>query len=293
MVKDKPVTYVPLVNGKEMSQTSICLPPVNCGTMYEVISSVDISKPDKTVDNKAILSEGGQMYVSGKNIYYYESEWQQDNQTVTTLRKISYRKGKLKAVAQGKVKGYLNDTFSLDEYKGNLRLFTTNDDENLVTILDKKLDKISSIENLAKGESIYSARFMKEAGYFVTYEQVDPLFSVDLSNPEKPDVKEESTLVLDDLYGTNAAYDYKSVLADQQKNRIGFSGYSQNGETYCLLTYNGKEKKFETILKEEINGNTSQGIRGIYIEDTLYVISGNIIEAYDMDTGKKMGDIIL
>ena len=341
----KPVKEgVPLVNGKEMSQTSICLPPVNCGTMYEVISSVDISKPDKTVDNKAILSEGGQMYVSGKNIYYYESEWQQDNQTVTTLRKISYRKGKLKAVAQGKVKGYLNDTFSLDEYKGNLRLFTTNDDENLVTILDKKLDKISSIENLAKGESIYSARFMKEAGYFVTYEQVDPLFSVDLSNPEKPkilgklkipgfseylhfygedkllgigmstdeesgvsegvkitmfditdrtDVKEESTLVLDDLYGTNAAYDYKSVLADQQKNRIGFSGYSQNGETYCLLTYNGKEKKFETILKEEINGNTSQGIRGIYIEDTLYVISGNIIEAYDMDTGKKMGDIIL
>ena len=206
------------------------------------------------------------------------------------------------------------------------------------------MDKISSIENLAKGESIYSARFMKEAGYFVTYEQVDPLFSVDLSNPEKPkilgklkipgfseylhfygedkllgigmstdeesgvsegvkitmfditdrtDVKEESTLVLDDLYGTNAVYNYKSVLVDQQKNRIGFSGYSQNGETYCLLTYNGKEKKFETILKEEINGNTSQGIRGIYIEDTLYVISGNIIEAYDMDTGKKMGDIIL
>ena len=344
MVKDKPVTYVPLINGKEMSQTSICLPPVNYGTMYEVISSVDISKPNETVDNKAILSEGGQMYVSGKNIYYYESGWQQDNQTVTTLRKISYKKGKLKAVAQGKVKGYLNDTFSLDEYKGNLRLFTTNNDENLVTILDKKLDKVSSIENLAKGESIYSARFMGGTGYFVTYETVDPLFSVDLSNPEKPkilgklkipgfseylhfygenkllgigmstdeesgmsegvkvtmfditdrtDVKEEATLVLDDLYGTNAAYDYKSVLADGQKNRIGFSGYSQKGEMYCLLTYNETEKQFDTILKEDINGNTSQGVRGIYIEDTLYVISGNIIEAYDMDTGEKTGDIIL
>ena len=344
MVKDKPVTYVPLVNEKEMSQSSICLPPVNCGTMYEVISSVDISEPGKTVDNKAILSEGGQMYVSGKNIYYYESEWQQDNQTVTTLRKISYSKGKLKAAAQGKVKGYLNDTFSLDEYKGNLRLFTTNNDENLVTILDKKLEKISSIENLAKGESIYSARFMGETGYFVTYEQVDPLFSVDLSDPEKPkilgklkipgfseylhfygedkllgigmstdeesgmsegvkvtmfditdrtDVKEEATLVLDDLYGTNAAYDYKSVLADAARNRIGFSGYSQNGEAYCLLTYNEKEKKFDTILKEDINGNTSQGVRGIYIEDTLYVICGNIIEAYDMNTGTKTGDIIL
>lgn len=344
IVKDKPVTYVPLINEKEMSQSSICLPPVDCGTMYEVISSIDITKPDKTADNKAVLSKGGQMYVSGRNIYYYESEWQQNNQTVTTLRKISYKKGKLKAVAQGKVKGYLNDTFSLDEYKGNLRLFTTNDDENMVTILDKKLDKISSIENLAKGESIYSARFLGEAGYFVTYEQVDPLFSVDLSNPEKPkilgklkipgfseylhfygedqllgigmstdeksgmsegvkvtmfdisdrtDVKEEATLVLDDLYGTNVAYDYKSVLADEKINRIGFSGYSQNGETYCLMTYNDKDKKFETILKEEVNGNTSQGIRGIYIQDTLYVVSGNIIEAYDMNSGEKTGDIIL
>ena len=344
IVKEKPVTYVPMVNDKAMSQISICLPPANCGMMYEVISSVDISKPDETVDNKAILSEGGQMYVSGKNIYYYESEWQQGNQTVTTLRKISYNKGKLKAAAQGKVKGYLNDTFSLDEYKGNLRLFTTDNDENLVTILDKKLDKISSIENLAKGETIYSARFMGESGYFVTYEQVDPLFSVDLSDPEKPkilgklkipgfseylhfygegkllgigmstdeesgisegvkvtmfdisdrtDVKEEATLVLDDLYGTEAAYDYKSVLAEVVKNRIGFSGYSQNGEMYCLLTYDEKEKKFNTILEEDINGNTSQGVRGIYIEDTLYVISGNIIEAYDMNTGKKTGDIIL
>lgn len=344
IVKGKPVTYVPLINEKEMSQSSICLPPVNCGTMYEVISSIDITKPDETVDNKAVLSQGGQMYVSNRNIYYYESEWQQNNQTVTTLRKISYKKGKLKAVAQGKVKGYLNDTFSLDEYKGNLRLFTTNDDENMVTILDKKLDKISSIDNLAKGESIYSARFLGEAGYFVTYEQVDPLFSVDLSDPKKPkilgklkipgfseylhfygenqllgigmstdeesgmsegvkvtmfdisdraDVKEEATLVLDDLYGTNVAYDYKSVLADAGKNRIGFSGYSQNGETYCLLTYNENDKKFETILKEEVNGNTSQGIRGIYIHDTLYVISGNIIEAYDMNSGKKTGDIIL
>lgn len=119
VVKDKPVTYVPMVNDKAMSQSSICLPPENCGMMYEVISSVDISKPDETADHKAILSEGGQMYVSKKNIYYYESGWQQDNQTVTTLRKISYNKGKLKAAAQGKVKGYLNDTFSLDEYKGN------------------------------------------------------------------------------------------------------------------------------------------------------------------------------
>ena len=110
---------------------------------------------------------------------------------------------------------------------------------------------------------------------------------------DRSDVKEESTLVLDDLYGSHAAYDYKSVLADPEKNVIGLSGYSQNGESYYLLTYNRTDRKFETILQEEVNGNTSQGIRGIYIEDTLYVISGNIIEAYDINTGVKSGDIIL
>lgn len=60
---------------------------------------------------------------------------------------------------------------------------------------------------------------------------------------DRADVKEEATLVLDDLYRTNAAYDYKSVLVDAAKNRIGFSGYSQNGEIYCLLTYNEKRKE--------------------------------------------------
>ena len=44
------------------------------------------------------------MYVSGKNIYYYESEWQQENQTVTTLRKISYTKGQTKGCSAGKSK---------------------------------------------------------------------------------------------------------------------------------------------------------------------------------------------
>ena len=44
------------------------------------------------------------------------------------------------------------------------------------------------IEDLAFGESIQSARFLGDTGYFVTYKQVDPLFSVDLKDPENPKV---------------------------------------------------------------------------------------------------------
>ena len=55
-------------------------------------------------------------------------------------------------------------------------------------MLNDKLEIIGSIHNLAKDETIYSARFMGDTGYFVTYRQVDPLFSVDLSDPENPKI---------------------------------------------------------------------------------------------------------
>ena len=189
VVKDKPVTYVPMVNDKAMSQSSICLPPENCGMMYEVISSVDISKPDETADHKAILSEGGQMYVSKKNIYYYEEEWTGNGkQEKTLLRKLSYKKGKLAVVAQKTFRGYLNDSFSIDEYDGYLRMVVTRGKTNAVYVLDQKLKLTGKITNLAKDERVYSARFLGNTGYFVTYKETDPLFSVDLSNPKNPKI---------------------------------------------------------------------------------------------------------
>ena len=42
-------------------------------------------------------------------------------------------------------------------------------------------------------------------------------------------------------------------------------------------------------MHEEINGNSMRITRGIYIEDTLYVIQGNIIEAYSLKDFKKSG----
>ncbi len=48
------------------------------------------------------------------------------------------------------------------------------------------MKQVSTLEGLAEDEQIYSARFLGDTAYFVTYKQVDPLFSVDLSNPKKP-----------------------------------------------------------------------------------------------------------
>lgn len=343
IVREDPSTYVPLINEKEMERSDICLPQVSQGCMYEVITSIDIANPDEICDSTAIFSQGGQTYVSNQNIYYYETQWEDPDRYTTTVRKFAYQDGKLEGKAQGSFAGYLNDTFSIDEYQGKLRVVTTDGDTNAVYVMNESLEITGAIEDLAKDERVYSARFIGDTGYFVTFRETDPLFSVDLSDPENPriigelkipgfseylhfygedrllgigmaadentgategvkltmfdisdrtDVKEEATYVIEDAYGTDVAYDYKAVLADPQKNLIGFAAYGIRGEDYYLFTYE-EETGFVCRLQEEINGNSSGGTRGLYIGDTLYVIRGNVIEAYDLANSKKSGDIIL
>ena len=198
--KDYP-SYVPLVGDNLLKQSDIYLPTNHAADQYLVVSSVSASSPDKAADQKAVMSENGEVYVSENNIYIYEytnSSILADNlaaKNQTILRKLSYNKGKLSGSAQGKVKGYLNDSFSIDEYDNTLRLVTTvthnagnSSQSNAVYVLDADLKTIGKIEDLAKDEQVYSARFLGDTGYFVTYEQTDPLFSVDFSDPENPKI---------------------------------------------------------------------------------------------------------
>jgi len=84
----------------------------------------------------------------------------------------------------------------MDEYEGNFRIATTTGrlsrsgggSLNHLYILDEDLEIIGSVENLAEGESIYSARFMGNRAYVVTFKKVDPLFVIDVSDPEDPEV---------------------------------------------------------------------------------------------------------
>ena len=198
--KDYP-SYVPLVGDNLLKQSDIYLPTNHAADQYLVVSSISASSPDKAADQKAVMSENGEVYVSENNIYIYEytnSSILADNlaaKNQTILRKLSYNKGKLSGSAQGKVKGYLNDSFSIDEYDNTLRLVTTvthnagnSSQSNAVYVLDADLKTIGKIEDLAKDEQVYSARFLGDTGYFVTYEQTDPLFSVDFSDPENPKI---------------------------------------------------------------------------------------------------------
>ena len=333
--------YIPYVNQQMLEADDIYLPPFSQAYMYEVVSSVDVAKPGEIQDTKAIFSDGGELYVSNDNIYWYETQW--SDKTETVIKRISYKDGKLKAEASGKVDGYINDSFSIDEYDGYLRVVTTDDETNGLYILDSKMKEVGSITGLAEGEQVYSARLLGDTGYFVTYEQTDPLFSVDLSDPKNPkiigklkipgfseylhfygenlllgigmdvdedgfttngvklsmfdisdssDVKEIQKYTLENVYSAAVMYDYKAVLIDPEKNVIGFAADGNNGENYYVFSYNDTNG-FECLMNETVNGNGYQSARGVYVDNTLYVVKGNIIEAYDMADYQKIDDLIL
>lgn len=210
--------YIPSVDGNRISADKIYCPAYADGVSYLVLVSIDLANPTDFVDTRAILSGTGTYYVSPKNIYvaHYQSVYEEEPQKEgpimdsTKLLRFSYLKGHFYAQAEGEVPGRVDNSFSMDEYEGNLRIALTTqeyqakkiiDDRtgefmgydygesketNALYILERSLNIKGRLEGLAEGEQIKSARFLGNTAYIVTFRQIDPLFAIDLSDPQNP-----------------------------------------------------------------------------------------------------------
>ncbi|MFH1326858.1 MAG: beta-propeller domain-containing protein [archaeon] len=113
----------------------------------------------------------------------------------TIIHKININELDIEYVTNGNVPGHILNQFSMDEYKGNFRIATTTGNSwgnsnslNHLFVLNEDLEILGSVDDLAEGERIYSTRFIGERAYMVTFKQVDPLFVINLSDPENPEV---------------------------------------------------------------------------------------------------------
>ena len=140
------------------------------------------------------------MYVSHSNMYLTVPNtniWIQPLEAAGTrdetfIYRVKLDKEKIVCEAEGTVSGYVLNQFSMDEYNGFFRIATTKwtDDgsKNNLYTLDMSLNVVGEIEGLAPGERIYSARFMGDRCYLVTFRQIDPFFVIEVSNPSEPKV---------------------------------------------------------------------------------------------------------
>lgn len=174
-----------------------------------LIGAVDLDDADAGMRVEAYLGSAGTVYASEENLYIAVSRylWPENaakrrNPRVppakrTDLYKFRLEGGSAVYAGQGSVPGHVLNRFSMDEYGGHVRIATTTGDmwaegdaisKNHLYVLDERLRTVGSLEGLAPGERIYSARFMGSRAYMVTFRNVDPLFAIDLSDPKRPSV---------------------------------------------------------------------------------------------------------
>lgn len=81
--------------------------------------------------------------------------------------------------------------YSMDEYNSNFRIITSSwypERSTNLFVLDADLKQVSSLTWLAKGETFQSSRFIKDKLFLVTFEQIDPLFVIDIKDIKNPKI---------------------------------------------------------------------------------------------------------
>lgn len=219
--------YIPeySINGKHklIPAGSIMLPPDGYETTgdlpytvndisYTVVGGLDLSQSGtvKNIDIKAVSGYSSTIYCTSDNLYL---TW---GWNATNITRLALDSGTITAAAVGKVDGRIKDQFSMSEYDGYFRIAATvekydekvDDSEtsavfsrvwtgtdNIVYVLDSDLKEVGKIDGIGEGETIKSVNFSGNIGYVVTYEQTDPLFAIDLSNPRSPKMLDDYELL--------------------------------------------------------------------------------------------------
>lgn len=243
---------------KQIDYSEIAYFPDFTDTTYTIIAGFNI-KNNNVSNINCFLGNVETIYASDKNLYVVRTRYEDDveNTIVGEISKLLYlqnektiiykfrlENGKTEFVSQGQVKGRILNQFSMDESSdgGYFRIATTvgdtwdedNISKNNIYVLNDKLQVVGRLEDLAKGEKIYSTRFMGNRLYMVTFKEVDPLFVIDLSDPESPEV-----------LGKLKIPGYSSYLHPYDETHI--IGIGKDTKTYT--TSYGRENTVEIGLK--------------------------------------------
>ncbi|MEM1569575.1 MAG: beta-propeller domain-containing protein [Candidatus Bathyarchaeia archaeon] len=176
----------------------------NTFTIIAAINIQDVSEP--ITYETFLFGYASCIYVSLNNIYVAIPSYSESG-GITEIHKIRIEGGKVRYEVSSSVPGMVLNQFSMDEFGGYFRIATTvntwvfkglkstialRKDENPIIsnvyVLNMSLAVIGGIEGLAPGEQMYSARFIGDRCYLVTFKKVDPLFVISLEDPTNPRV---------------------------------------------------------------------------------------------------------
>ncbi len=162
---------------------------------YMTVAGIPVDDPDAEVDTEVVMGSYGTVYASRDNLYVAENRYNWGfngfNDEETVVHRFALDEADVEYEGQGIVPGTILNQFSMDEHDGHFRIATTlgfNGVNNVYVLNEDTMNLVGELEGLAPGESIFSVRFMGDRAYMVTFKKVDPLFVIDLEDPENPEV---------------------------------------------------------------------------------------------------------
>lgn len=180
-----------------------------------------------------------------KALIEYDLALLEDGGTATqrvVIHKIAIDGTDIKHTASGSVPGRLLNQFSMDEHEDRFRIATTTERytqhsgtlrENAVYVLDEELNMVGGLDDIAPNESIFSARFMDDRLYLVTFEQIDPFFVIDLSE-DTPKILGE--LKIPGFSNYLHPYDDEHIIGIGRDTKVNeWGGISQLGVKIALF----------------------------------------------------------
>ncbi|MFA6105664.1 MAG: beta-propeller domain-containing protein [Patescibacteria group bacterium] len=245
-----------------------------------------------------------------------------------------------KVLGVGTVPGRILNQFSMDEYNYNLRVAVTVGQSwfsagginasvksvSDVYVLSENMATLGSVKDLGEGEQIYSARFIGERGYVVTFKQTDPFYVLDLSKPNSPKLagelkvpgysgylepisnniilgvgKEDNKvkLALYDVSNANNPTEVSKYILDEYwSDALNDHHAFLKDEKHNLFFIPGSQGGY--VMSYSGNGLSmlkavsEPGIqRALYINDLMYIISPNRISAWDENSWNKVNELNL
>jgi len=180
---------------------------------YTMVVSVDMTTGSQSTLS-VLTGPSSTVYVSTSNIYVVYSNFRvyeaaddipgdaftggvispAVEQQNSTIFRAAYLNGTVTVQAVGSVPGNVLNQFSMNEYDGYFMVATsrfatisgnaTRSDD--VYVLNQNMTQVSALQNIAPGENLYAVRFVGDMGYVVTFEQVDPLFTISFADVTHP-----------------------------------------------------------------------------------------------------------
>jgi uncharacterized secreted protein with C-terminal beta-propeller domain len=175
------------------------------GTIVSVVT-LDMDDPANGFSSVGFIADIHHVYAAVQNIYLISTLYQGEPAMKapmdpeiyqTRIYQLDISGEKAAFSAEGLVNGHILNPFSLGEFNNVLRIAVTTgyiwdgSAANHVYCLEKNdatLAVTGRLENIAPGERLYSARFIGDRGFLVTFMESDPLITLDLSDPQKPEL---------------------------------------------------------------------------------------------------------